>query len=366
MLSFNKSFCQSTKIIINKLKFMQSSINRQWRLASRPVGDIKVSDFEYVQEPIPTPQEGQILIRNIYLSLDPTHRIWMSDRPQYMPPVEIGEVMRGMVIGVVEESKHPKFQRGDLVSGSLGWQDYALISPDKDFLVNKLPQPLPVPLTAFMGPLSFIGCTAYFGLLDIGKPQPGETLVVSAASGAVGSLVGQIGKIKGCRVVGITSSDEKCRYLLAELGFDAAINYKTYKTADLIPALAASCPNGIDIYFENVGGEILDAVLTQVNLNARIPLCGLISTYNAQEPVPGPYNFSQILMRRVLVKGFIVSDYVPQWNLAFREMGQWIQEGKLKYQQEIVQGLENAPTAILKLFNGDKMGKLIVQITEEP
>ncbi|BAZ79060.1 NADP-dependent oxidoreductase [Sphaerospermopsis kisseleviana CS-549] len=342
---------------------MKSSINRQWRLASRPVGDIKVSDFEYRQEPIPTPKAGEILIRNIYLSLDPTHRIWMSDRPQYMPPVEIGEVMRGLVLGIVEESKNPNFQRGDLVSGLLGWQDYALITTGNLPYITKIPQPLTVPLTAFMAVLSFIGCTAYFGLLDIGKPQAGETLVVSAASGAVGSLVGQIGKIKGCRVVGITSSDEKCRYLLEELGFDAAINYKT---ADLSPALAASCPNGIDIYFENVGGEILDAVLTQVNLNARIPLCGLISTYNTEEPLPGPYNFSQILMKRVLIKGFIVTDYVSQWDLAFREMGQWIQQGKLKYQQEIVQGLENAPTAILKLFNSEKMGKLIVQISEQP
>lgn len=342
---------------------MKSSINRQWRLASRPVGDIKVSDFEYRQEPIPTPKAGEILIRNIYLSLDPTHRIWMSDRPQYMPPVEIGEVMRGLVLGIVEESKNPNFQRRDLVSGLLGWQDYALITTGNLPYITKIPQPLTVPLTAFMAVLSFIGCTAYFGLLDIGKPQPGETLVVSAASGAVGSLVGQIGKIKGCRVVGITSSDEKCRYLLEELGFDAAINYKT---ADLSPALAASCPHGIDIYFENVGGEILDAVLTQVNLNARIPLCGLISTYNTEEPLPGPYNFSQILMKRVLLQGFIVTDYVSQWDLAFREMGQWIQQGKLKYQQEIVQGLENAPTAILKLFNGEKMGKLIVQISEQP
>jgi NADPH-dependent curcumin reductase CurA len=317
------------------IKFMKKSINRQWRLASRPVGDIKESDFEYREEAIPHPEDGEILVRSIYLSLDPTNRIWMSDRPQYMPPVELGEVMRGLVVGVVEESKN----------------------------LTKLPQPLPVPLTAFLHPLSFIGCTAYFGLLDIGKPQPGETVVVSAASGAVGSLVGQIAKIKGCRVVGITSSDEKCRYILEELNFDAAINYKT---ADLIPALAASCPNGIDIYFENVGGEILDAVLTQVNLNARIPLCGLISTYNAQEPVPGPYNFSQILMQRLLIQGFIVTDYVPQFDVAFRDIGQWLQEGKIKYTQEIVAGLENAPKAILKLFDGDKMGKLIVQVSEEP
>ncbi|AFZ60712.1 NADP-dependent oxidoreductase [Anabaena cylindrica FACHB-243] len=339
---------------------MQKLINRQWRLASRPVGEIKESDFEYREEPIPSPKDGEILVRNIYLSLDPTHRIWMSDRPQYMPPIGIGEVMRGLVIGVVEDSKNLKFQPGDLVSGALGWQNYAIASSGN---LIKLPQPLAVPLTAFMGPLSFIGCTAYFGLLDIGKPQAGETVVVSAASGAVGSLVGQIAKIKGCRVVGITGSEEKCQWLLEELGFDAAINYKT---ADLIPALAKFCPHGIDVYFENVGGAILDAVLTQVNLNARIPLCGLISTYNAEEAVPGPYNFSQILMKRVLVQGFIVNDYVSQWDVAFRDIGQWLQEGKIKYTQEIVPGLENAPQAILKLFDGRKMGKLIIQISDEP
>lgn len=339
---------------------MQKSINRQWRLATRPVGDIKESDFEYREEAIPSLNDGEILVRNIYLSLDPTHRIWMSDKPQYMPPVEIGEVMRGLVIGIVEESKNPQFESGDLVSGMLGWQDYAIVSAQN---LIKLPKPLPSPLIAFMGPLSFIGCTAYFGLLDIGKPQAGETVVVSAASGAVGSLVGQIAKIKGCHVVGITGSDAKCQWLLEELGFDAAINYKT---ADLIPALAKSCPKGIDVYFENVGGAILDAVLTQVNLNARIPLCGLISTYNAEEPVPGPYNFSQILMKRVLVRGFIVSDYVQQWNVAFQEIGQWLQQGKIKYTQEIVQGLENAPEAILRLFDANKMGKLIIKISDEP
>lgn len=342
---------------------MNTTINRQWRLASRPVGDIKESNFEYREEPIPSIQDGEILVRNIYLSLDPTHRIWMTDKPQYMPPVELGEVMRGSVLGVVEESKNSHFQPGDMVSGLLGWQDYALISTQNIRSLTKLPNPLPASLTTFLNPLSFIGCTAYFGLLDIGKPQAGETVVVSAASGAVGSLVGQIAKIKGCRVVGITSSDQKCQWLQEELGFDAAINYKT---ADLIPALAESCPDGIDIYFENVGGKILDAVLTQVNLNARIPVCGLISTYNAQEPVPGPYNFSQILIKRVLLQGFIVIDYMPQRDVAFRDIGQWLKEGKIKYTQEIVEGLENAPKAILKLFDSTKMGKLIIKISEEP
>ncbi|AFZ24947.1 putative NADP-dependent oxidoreductase [Cylindrospermum stagnale PCC 7417] len=343
---------------------MKKSINRQWRLATRPVGAIKESDFEYREEPISSPEDGGVLVRNIYLSLDPTNRIWMTDSPQYMPPVELGEVMRGVAIGVVEESKNPNFQPGDLVSGLLGWQDYALVSSQKLLPLTKLPQPIPAPLTAFLGPLSFIiGCTAYFGLLDIGQPKAGETVVVSAAAGAVGSLVGQIAKIKGCRVVGITGSDEKCRWLREELGFDAAINYQT---ADLVTALAQSCPDGIDVYFDNVGGPILDAVLTQVNLFARIPLCGLISTYNAQEPVPGPYNYSQILMKRLRVQGFIVTDYLAQSGVAFREIGQWLQEGKIKYTLEMVEGLENAPQAILKLFNGDKNGKLVVKVSEEP
>lgn len=342
---------------------MKRGINRQFRLASRPVGDIKESDFEYREEPIPSPKEGEVLVRTIYLSLDPTNRIWMSDMKQYMPPVEIGEVMRGVVIGVVEESKNPNFQQGDLVSGMLGWQDYAIAQGNTDFSLTPLPNPLPCPLTAFVGPLGPTGYTAYFGLLDIGQPKIGETVVVSAAAGAVGSIVGQIAKIKGCRVVGITGSDEKCRWIVEELGFDAAINYRT---ADLESALAQACPDGIDVYFDNVGGSILDAVLTKTNLHARIPLCGLISTYNANEPVPGPYNYSQILMKRVRVQGFIILDYLPRWTEAISDLGQWLNQGKVKYALEVVEGLENAPTAILKLFDGNKKGKLVVKVSEEP
>jgi hypothetical protein len=296
----------------------------------------------------------------------------MSDMEQYMPPVEIGEVMRGLIIGVVEESKNPNFKQGDLVSGPLGWQDYALAEGNSGFSLTRLPDPLPCPLTAFMGPLGATGCTAYFGLLDIGQPKEGETVVVSAAAGAVGSIVGQIAKIKGCRVVGITGSDEKCGWLVEELGFDAAINYKT---ADLESAIAQACPDGIDVYFDNVGGSILDAVLTKINLHARIPLCGLISsiplcglisTYNATEPVPGPYNYSQILMKRVRVQGFIILDYIPRWSEAISDLGQWLNQGKIKYALEVVEGLENAPKAILKLFDGNKKGKLVVKVSDEP
>ncbi|MBD2040920.1 NADP-dependent oxidoreductase [Microcoleus sp. FACHB-672] len=342
---------------------MITRINRQFRLAARPVGDIKESDFEYREEPIPNPTEGEVLVRNIYLSLDPTNRLWMSDIPQYMPPVEIGQIMRGIVLGVVEESKNPNLQRGDLVSGALGWQDYTLVEENNILSVTRLPSPLPYPLTAFLGPLGLTGWTAYFGLLDIGQPKEGETVVISAASGAVGSVAGQIAKIKGCRVVGITGSDEKCHWLTQELGFDAAINYKT---VDLESALAESCPNGIDVYFDNVGGSILDAVLMKVNLNARIPLCGLISAYNATEPVPGPYNYSQILMKRVRVQGFIILDYLPRLSEAITDMGLWLNQGKIKYAVEIVEGLENAPLALLKLFDGNKKGKLLVKVSEEP
>lgn len=342
---------------------MNTGKNRQFRLASRPVGDITASNFEYREELIPEPSDGEVLVRTVYLSLDPTNRIWMSDRPQYMPPVQIGQVMRGVVIGVVEKSKNSDFHTGDLISGVLGWQDYALALGNTGLGITKLPHPLPCPLAAFVGPLGATGFTAYFGLLDIGQPKAGETIVVSAASGAVGSVVGQIAKIKGCRVVGITGSDEKCRWIVQELGFDDAINYKT---GDLETALAKSCPHGIDVYFDNVGGAILDAVLTKINLYARIPLCGLISTYNLTEPVPGPYNYNQILMQRARVQGFIIIDYFSRFGEAIKDIGQWLNEGKIKYALDIVEGLENTPSAILKLFNGNKIGKLAVKVSEEP
>ncbi len=335
-------------------------VNRQFLLLSRPVGDIKESDFEYTEVPIPTPKDGEVLIRNLYLSLDPTNRIWMSNMVQYMPPVELGEVMRGVAIGVVEESKNPYLQSGDVVTGLLGWQDYALFKDEQVNFLSKINPPLPNPLFAAVGLLGVTGITAYFGLLDIGQPKPGETVVVSAAAGAVGSVVGQIAALKGCRVVGITSSDEKCQWLTSSVGFDAAINYKN---TDLNSALALACPKGVDIYFDNVGGSILDTVIPHLNLFARIPLCGLISTYNSTEPVPGPYNFGLILMKRVRLQGFIVSDYRNRWHEAIKDIGTWIESGKIKQEYEIVEGLENAPKAILKLFNANKLGKLIFKIS---
>lgn len=334
---------------------MTDRINHQWRLAARPEGLFKESDFTWTEEAVPELQDGQVLVHNLYLSLDPTMRGWAS-RDTYLPAVPIGGVMRGGTIGVVEESRNANFKVGDHVSGLLGWQEYA-VTDGKG--VNALPNLPGIPLTAHFGLFGHIGMTAYFGLLDIGQPKPGETLVVSAAAGAVGSLVGQIGKIKGCHVVGIAGADDKCKWLVDELGFDAAINYKTENVA---AALKKHCPNGIDIDFENVGGEIMDAVLAQINFRARIALCGLISSYNSTEPVPGPYNFANILIQRARVEGFIVMDYAPRAMECMTELGKWLMEGKIKYRVDEVDGLKYAPLAVNKLFEGTNIGKLVVKI----
>jgi NADPH-dependent curcumin reductase CurA len=339
---------------------MGSKVNRQWRLADRPVGFIKESDFEWREEPVPTPGEGEILVRNIFLSLDPANRGWVSEVKSYIPPVAIGEVMRGITIGVVEQSHHADFHAGDIVLGILGWQDYAVTNSAG---LTRLPKDPSLPLTAHLGLFGIIGPTAYFGLLDVGKPKAGETLVVSAAAGAVGSLVGQIGKIKGCRVVGIVGTDEKCNWIKETLGFDAAINYKTEPVRK---HLQRHCSEGIDVYFDNVGGEILDAVLGLINVRARIVICGMISNYNNTKPVPGPYNFRSILTQRARVEGFVILDYMDRFQEAIEDLGKWLAEGKIQYRVDVVDGLENAPRAINKLFDGTNKGKLIVKVSEEP
>lgn len=335
------------------------TMNQQWLTASRPQGQPKQSDFRWNETPLPDPADGQFRIRTIYISLDPTNRIWMNGTESYLPPLPLGEVMRGGAIGVVEESRNPNFTKGDIVQGLTGWQKYALSSGEG---IAKLPKGVPVPLTAFFGLLGHIGLTAYFGLLDITNPKPGETLVISTAAGAVGSLVGQIGKIKGLHVVGLTGSDEKCRWIKDELGFDAAINYKT---ANVPKALKEACPKGIDIYFDNVGGEILEAVLNQINLHARISACGMISQYCADQPVPGPSNLANLIIKRSKIEGFLCSDYMPRAEEAFTQLIGWLMAGKLKYKVDVVQGLENAPLALGKLFVGSNTGKLIVQVSPE-
>ena len=339
---------------------MKAKVNRQWRLAAHPNGMLKEADFAWREEAVPALRDGEILVRNIYLSLDPANRVWTNATETYMPPVQIGEVMRGVAIGVVEASRSHPFQPGDLVQGSLGWQDYFVTD---GMALTVLPKGPSIPLTAHLGLFGHIGLTAYCGLLDIGQPQAGETLVVSAAAGAVGSLAGQIGKIQGCRVVGIAGTDEKCRWLREELGFDEAINYKTESVPE---SLRRYCPDGIDIYFDTVGGEILDAVLTLINLKARIVLCGLISQYNAREPVPGPYHFSNVLVKRARIEGFIVLDYVERAQEAMTNLAKWFAEGKIRYRVDVVEGLEHAPSAVNQLFDGSHRGKLIVKVSEEP
>ncbi|HSR66409.1 MAG TPA: NADP-dependent oxidoreductase [Acidobacteriota bacterium] len=334
------------------------TVNRQWQLVSRPEGRLEESDFKWVEGGLDPLQQGQVRVRVIYLSLDPANRGWANEEPSYREPVQLNRVMDGIAVGQVEESKHSGFKKGDHVQGLLGWQEYAALAGEQ---LTKLPE-LPVPLTAYLGVLGHIGLTAYFGLLDVADPKEGETLVVSAAAGAVGSLVGQIGKIKGCRVIGIAGSGEKCRWITEDLGFDASINYKS---EDVYERLEETCPQGIDIYFENVGGKILDAVLARMNRYGRIPVCGLISQYNATEPVPGPYNFVRILTQRLKVQGFIVMDYLNRSDEAFQHLAPWLMEGRLKYRLDVREGLQNAPQALNDLFEGANQGKLILQVGPE-
>ena len=331
--------------------------NHQWLLAARPQGLVKESDFRWNEAPVEALADGQVLVRSLYISLDPTNRVWMNEADSYLPALALGAVMRGGAIGVVEESRHPGFAAGDLAQGLLGWQEYATLPGPA---LTKLPKGLPLPLTAFFGVLGHIGLTAYFGLLDIGQPKPGETLVVSTAAGAVGSLVGQIGKIKGCRVVGLTGSDEKCRWIKDELGFDAAINYKKENVQD---SLERACPEGIDVYFDNVGGKMLEAVLSLINLRARISVCGMISQYNS--PTTGPSNLAMLIMKRARMEGFLVTDYLSRADEAFSALMGWMAQGKLKYRVDVVEGLLNAPRALQKLFDGSNAGKLIVQVGRE-
>lgn len=335
-----------------------SNVNRVWRLRKRPVGDLTNDVLSFEQEQIPTVGDGQFLVRLNYLSLDPTNRIWMSDMDQYMPPVELDAPMRGLLCGTVTESKNPDFAVGDIVSGLGVWADYQIGNPA---MLNKLGDTGPLPVVDAFGTFALVGPTAYFGLLDIGKPQEGETVVVSGAAGAVGSIVGQIAKIKGCRAVGIAGSDEKCTWITQDLGFDAAINYKTENVAE---ALKKACPNGIDVYFDNVGGSILDACLKQMNLRGRIPTCGLISGYNESEPVPGPYNYGMMLMQRLHIEGFIVTDFAPRYPEAIAALGKWMAEGKIKVRQDVYDGLENALDHLKKLFTGENKGKLIVRVED--
>jgi NADPH-dependent curcumin reductase CurA len=307
---------------------------------------------------MPTAKDGDVLRRTIYLSLDPYMRGRMSDAPSYAAPVNLHEVMCGHTVSEVVESRNPKFQAGDVVAGYDGWQQY-VASSGKD--LRKL-DPGAAPISTAIGVLGMPGATAYVGLLDIGQPQPGETVVVSAASGAVGSIVGQLAKVKGCRAVGVAGSPDKCRYVVEELGFDACINYKT---DDLVPALRAACPGGVDIYFENVGGALFSAVLRVLNRGARIPLCGMISEYNATSDPGGP-NLRPLLVHRALIKGFIVSDHPDRLPAFLQEVAPLVREGRIKYREDIVDGLDAAPIALIGLFEGRNFGKMVVRVSPDP
>jgi NADPH-dependent curcumin reductase CurA len=331
--------------------------NRQFRLAQRPTGRVDGQTFALSTAPVPEPGAGEALVRALYLSLDPTNRIWITDMEQYMPPVQVGEVMRGYGIGQVVESHIADLAPGDLVNGMLGWQDYTITGAENP--MQKLPAGLPIPIPSLLSVCGATGLTAYFGLTDLGAPKAGETLLVSAASGAVGSVVGQIGKILGMRVVGITGGPEKCRYITETLGFDAAVDYRA---ADWRTQLEAATPAGVDVNFENVGGDIMDAVMHRMNLHSRLVLCGMISGYNDGGKALG--DFTLLLMKRITVRGFIILDYLPRFTEGAMQLMQWMFEGKLKGQETIVDGLEHAPEALNRLFDGDKMGKLMIKVAD--
>ena len=340
-----------------------STVNRRIVLNARPRGAPISEDFRILSEPVPQPGPGQVLLRTLYLSLDPYMRGRMSDGPSYAAPVALGDVMVGGTVSRVVASLHGSFKVGDLVLGYTGWQDYAL--SDGKGLTSLYPEQSH-PSRA-LGVLGMPGFTAYMGLLDIGRPVAGETVVVAAASGAVGSVVGQIAKIKGCTVVGIAGGPDKCRYVIDELGFDFCVDHR----ADDLPGhLAAACPKGIDVYFENVGGAVFDAVLPLLNAKARVPVCGLIAAYNATELPPGPDRLGllvgTLLRKRIKMQGFIVfDDYGPRWSEFAGAMGEWVQEDRVKVREDIVFGLENAPEAFIGLLEGRNFGKLVIQLAHE-
>jgi NADPH-dependent curcumin reductase CurA len=332
--------------------------NRKFTLASRPVGAPKLSDFKLVEEPVRAINDGELLVKSLYLSVDPYMRGRMSDAKSYAAPVAIGGTMVGGVVGQVVESKNAKFKAGDVVQSEFGWQEYA-VSDGKG--VRKV-DPTIAPISTAIGILGMPGMTAYFGLLEIGQPKSGETVLISGAAGAVGMAVGQIAKIKGCRVVGIAGSDDKVRYLVDELGFDAAFNYKS--TDNYLEKYRELCPNGVDVYFDNVGGPITDAVFPVLNVKGRVPVCGQISQYNNQKQELGPRFMWTLIAKQAKVEGFLVFQFFEKFAPAAAEMAGWIQTGKLKYREDIVDGFENMPQAFIGMLEGDNTGKRLVKAAD--
>ena len=334
------------------------TMNRQITLASRPVGAPTPDNFKLVETQVPTPERGQVLVKALYLSLDPYMRGRMSDAKSYAPSVQIGEVMTGGAVGRVVDSRHPGFKAGDIVEGRIGWQEYGLVEGG---MLRKV-DPDVAPISTALGVLGMPGLTAYFGLFEIGKPRPGETLVVSAASGAVGAVVCQLGKLAGARVVGIAGGPDKCAYVKEALGVDAVIDYKAEK--DLSKALAAACPDGIDVYFDNVGGPVTDAIANLFNLRARMIVCGLISHYNMPDGYVGPSILRSVLTNRVTIQGMIVFDWHDRWPAGVAQLGRFVKAGKLTYKEDVTEGLENAPATFIGMLEGKNFGKTLVKIAE--
>ncbi len=334
---------------------MTDQTNRQFLLAKRPVGAATRDTFTFQQVPVVQPKDGQILVKNEYLSLDPAMRGWMNEGKSYIPPVALGDVMRALGVGKVIASAHPGFAVGDYVNGALGMQDYFTGEPRGFYKVDPKLVPLPVYLSA----LGMTGMTAYFALLDVGAPKTGDTVVISGAAGAVGSIAGQIAKLKGCRVVGIAGGQEKCKRLVEEFGFDGVIDYKN---EDMLAGLKRECPKGVDVFFDNVGGDILDAVLSRLNFKARVIICGAISQYNNKEAVKGPANYLSLLVNRARMEGFVVMDYADRYAATGQEMAGWLLKGQLKSKEHIVEGLESFPESLAKLFSGENHGKLVLKV----
>jgi NADPH-dependent curcumin reductase CurA len=335
---------------------MTTLSNRQYFLAARPAG---LPDSRHVpvrDVPVPEPAAGEVVLRNLYISLDPAIRGWMGDAPNYIEPITLGDAVRSTVIGRVVRSNSPDYAPGDVAMTMGGWERYTTVQAAT---LNRLDEHAGIPLSAFLGVLGPTGLTAYFGLLEVGRPKAGETVLVSAAAGAVGSIVGQIARMQGCRVVGMAGSDDKCRWLQDELGFDAAINYKT--CGDLVNAIRNACPRGVDVYFDNVGGEILDAALLCLNKFARVAVCGWISTYNVPN-APGPANLWQLVAESVTLQGFTVLDYIDRFAEGVGQLAQWLMAGELKHREEVVDGLDNILPTFLRLFDGSNQGKLVIRL----
>ena len=341
---------------------IDSLTNHQVRLAARPVGLPTRANWDFTTEAVPEPASGGVLVRTLFLSLDPAMRGWMNDAKSYIAPVGVGEVMRAGGIGVVVASKNPAFAAGDTVSAGLGVQEYCLI-PEAELKRNGIFKidPRLGSLTQWLNVLGMPGMTGYFGLMDVGQPKAGDTVVVSGAAGAVGQTVGQLAKIHGCRAVGIAGGPAKCEWVVNELGFDACIDYKSGSVRD---GLKAHCPNGVDVYFDNVGGDILDQVLARINRKARIIICGAISQYNNTAPVQGPKNYLSLLVNRARMEGIVVFDYADRYPIAVAEMAAYLKDGRMKSKEDVAYGLDTFPEALLKLFNGENFGKLVLQVAD--